>query len=97
MGTPIKRASKNRKLKEKKKPKRRLRHILYHHERWTLLPVTDKINIQTHIKYDSPRKEQQAYEKVFNVTLILKRNANQNSEKVPPPTGHNGHHRKVYT
>ena len=58
MGTPIKRASKNRNLKGKKKKKqlkRRLRQILYHHERWTLLPVIDKINIHRH-KVRFPKK-----------------------------------------
>ena len=31
---------------------------------------------------------------MLNVTLIIRENANQNYDQVPPPTGHSGHHGK---
>ena len=38
---------------------------------------------------------QEAHEKMLNITNY-ERNANQNYNEVPPHTGQNGHHHKVY-
>ena len=40
--------------------------------------------------------DQQAQEKML-IIANYQRNANQNYDEVPPHTGKNGHHQKVYT